>query len=140
MKCAHTAWLVIQFFALISVVGCGDTSEIVPASGTLTVGGEPLENISVTFMPDVTAGNSGPTSFGTTDANGHFDLTTSHNQPGAVVGPHVVTLVDQDEQRPEQGQAVTRPPRIDSRYSITSSGLEATVEAGEEIELSIAAP
>jgi hypothetical protein len=83
------------FFALLSVffavTGCSGGPVFAPVTGTLTVGGKPLENVQVEFWPQV----SGPRSLGVTDKDGHYTLTSDNGkEPGAVIGPHKVVLVD----------------------------------------------
>jgi len=77
--------------ALLSAAGCSAGPTFAPVTGTLSVGGKPLENVQVEFWPRV----SGPRSIGVTDKDGRFTLTSdSGRDPGAVVGPHKVVLVD----------------------------------------------
>ena len=64
------------------------------------------------------------------DAEGKFRLKTYDGQDVAVPGPHTVILADQDEERPPQGKAPTRLPRLDSKYTTASAGLKAEVPAG----------
>jgi len=64
----------------------------VPVSGRVTLDGEGLEHVAVTFTP--LAG--GTASSGTTDAEGRFTLKSISESasPGAVVGKHRVTLAE----------------------------------------------
>lgn len=63
------------------LVGCGPAAPtLFPASGTITLGGKPLEGATVTFMPA-----SGPPSNGMTDASGKYTIMTG-GKPGAVAG------------------------------------------------------
>jgi hypothetical protein len=117
------------------LAGCGQSYTLVPASGTLKIDGKPAGNIMVQFMPDASKGCEGPTSSGISDASGRFELTTLDNRPGAVVGEHVVLLIDQDEDRPEQGEESQRPSRLSSSYATERGGLRVKVAEGEEIVL-----
>lgn len=117
--------------AALALTGCGgDKVKLVPAEGVLKIGDKPAANVSVQFMPDVTKGAKGPTSFGTTDADGKFRLKTYDGQDGAVPGPHTVILADLDEERPPQGKPLTKQPRLDSKYTTGAGGLRAEVPAG----------
>ncbi|HKB02621.1 MAG TPA: hypothetical protein VKD90_10400 [Gemmataceae bacterium] len=119
-------------------VGCGGPKiKLVPAEGTLTIAGRPAANVSIQFMPDVTRGGNGPTSYATTDAQGKFRLVTYDGQDGAVEGPHTVILADLEEERPPQGQPVKKLPRLDSRYTTAAGGLTAEVKAGTPIVLAV---
>ena len=65
-------------------------------------------------------------------------MITQDGKPGAVEGSHTVILFDTLEERPEQGMAMTRPPRLDYRYGTFMGGLKATVtEGGEPIVLEV---
>lgn len=57
-------------------------------SGVVKVGGYPVANASVTFQPL----GMGEPSTGTTDAAGKFSLKTLHDDFGAVVGKHLVSV------------------------------------------------
>lgn len=128
-------------FAAIVSAGCGSKVKLVPAEGVLKIGGKPAANIAVQFLPDVTQGAKGPTSYGTTDAEGRFRLKTYDGQDGAVPGPHTVILADQDEERPPQGKPLTKQPRLDSKYTTASAGLKVEVPAeGGSIPLEVPSP
>lgn len=127
------------FLALLSAVaaGCKPQIKLVPAAGTFTIGGKPAGNITVQFMPDVSQKGNGPTSYATTDGEGRFTLRTYDNREGAVPGPHVVTAVDLDEERPAQGQERTRPIRLDAKYSMVAQGIRVTVEEGKPLTIDV---
>jgi hypothetical protein len=109
--------------------GCESKPKVVPVEGVLKIGGKAAANVSVQFLPDHLKGNGGPTSYATTDAEGKFRLKAQDGQDGAVAGPHVVILADLDEERPAQGVAPKRAPRLDSKYTTASGGLKAEVPA-----------
>jgi hypothetical protein len=75
-------------------VGCH--REVVPVSGRVTLDGKPLPNAVVTFQPLSKKGAQQPAvtgSVGRTDADGRFALrVVSPEQPGAMIGPHTVTI------------------------------------------------
>jgi hypothetical protein len=83
------------------LAGCGgDPYKVAPVSGTVTLNGKPLANTSVTFAP-VAAGGAmepGPSSAGTTDADGRYTLTLiGKDGRGAVVGKHKVRISVREE-------------------------------------------
>jgi len=120
------------------LTGCDKPNPLVPATGVLKIDGKEAENITVQFLPDsVDGGTSGPSSFGSSDASGRFNLQTHDGKPGAIPGQHVVMLVDENEERTAQGEAAGKPPRIPTLYSMVSSPLRVTVVEGEEIVLDI---
>jgi hypothetical protein len=121
---------------LAALTGCGPRYKLTPVEGVVKIGGRPAANISVQFLPDAQKGARGPTSFGTTDAQGKFRLKTQDGQDGAVVGPHLVLLADLDEERPAQGREAQRAPRLAARYTTASGALAAEVkEGGPPVEL-----
>ncbi len=82
--------LLVLAISLSACVGCGGP-KIVPVEGTVTQDGKGLDNIMVEFWPN----GEGPHSFGQTDGQGHFTLTTDDGkQQGALVGHHKVVLKD----------------------------------------------
>jgi hypothetical protein len=82
-------------FVLLAVAGgCGKTWSLNDSvEGTVTLDGTPVPNVAVQFVPDDPK-TQGPSSNGTTDDKGHFQLTCENGKPGAVVAKHnVVVLV-----------------------------------------------
>jgi hypothetical protein len=130
------AVVVVALVGLLPI-GCKPQIKLVPASGTFTIGGKPAGNITVQFMPDVSQKNGGPTSYATTDAEGRFVLRTYDNRDGAVPGPHLVTAVDLDEERPAQGQERSRPVRLDAKYSMAAQGIRISVEEGKPLTIDV---
>ena len=75
----------------IVCLGCSDGVKVVPAQGTVTLDGKPLDKLMVEFWPE----SEGFRSFGETDADGKFVLTTDDGeQQGASVGTHRVIVKD----------------------------------------------
>jgi hypothetical protein len=76
------------------LAGCG-SGNVAPVSGRVTIDGRPAVGVLVSFQPIGSADNQdpGPGSYGTTDEDGRYRLTqVVTNRPGAVVGPHRVSL------------------------------------------------
>lgn len=89
---------------LAFVAGCSGKPLVFTdtVEGTLTLDGVPVPDAHVEFVPDVPAGTKAPHSSAVTDAKGFFRLTRDDNQqPGALVGPHYVTIFPG---RPAQGR------------------------------------
>jgi hypothetical protein len=120
------------------LVGCGKPKpDLVPASGVLTIGGQPAANIRLNFVPMTTdTAINAPSSHGVTDEQGRFTLrTVKDDLEGAVKGKHLVTFTDQEAGRGEQGEEVSNLARFDAQYG--SNGIEVTVNEGEEIKIDI---
>ena len=104
MQRATLALMLAGLFCL-SAVGCGNSYDLVPVSGKITVDGEPLANASVIFQPTEAEPGS-PSSVAVTDAQGQYTLktATANPQDGAVPGPHRVTL-SAVTKAPQSGEA-----------------------------------
>jgi len=91
---AIRAFTPLAFVLLAVIAGCGKTWSLNDSvEGTVTLDGAPVPNVMVQFVPDDLKVQY-PTSTGTTDDKGHFQLTCQNGTPGAVVGKHnVVVLV-----------------------------------------------
>jgi hypothetical protein len=82
--CAFVALLVATL-----VVGCGEGSKLLPASGTVTYQGKPLEGALVSFL-----GPGNVLGSGTTDAAGKYTITTL-GKSGATPGKNQVAITKQ---------------------------------------------
>jgi hypothetical protein len=72
---------------LLAATGCG--GPLVKVTGKLTYKGEPVPSTIVTFHPDEEGQRA---SQGITDDQGHFALSHSKTETGALRGKHTVTL------------------------------------------------
>jgi hypothetical protein len=112
-------WLACLASTLI-LAGCGggsdpDRLDTVSAGGTVTYNGVPVEGASVTFMPQSEDGHG---AVGTTDEEGHFELTTYEPGDGAVVGDYKVKItkieaqgaLSQEEAQAYEEKGQTPPP------------------------------
>jgi hypothetical protein len=79
-------------FSISTLVGCGGSGSNAPVSGVVTLDGNPLSGIRVTFYPEPATGNSapGPYSTAVTDSEGKFSLVDRYDSPGAMVWKHKV--------------------------------------------------
>jgi hypothetical protein len=74
---------------LVLIAGCGSNGPaMVKVRGIVTLDGKPVEDAAVGFAPQ----NGDRPATGTTDASGHFTLTTFAPGDGAIVGTHTVTV------------------------------------------------
>ena len=91
-------WVVLIIWiglVLTGVAGCGSEEPAATVDGTLTLGGRPLDNCLVTFLPEAKQdGAPGPHSTGLTDGQGCYRLRCADQREGAAVGPHRVTVQD----------------------------------------------
>ena len=79
----------------LAVAGCGGGPKLAPVSGIVKVDGKPYPNAIVSFQPVGAKGaeNPGRGSMGKTDKDDKFVLKYEGQEPGAVVGKHVVRIV-----------------------------------------------
>jgi hypothetical protein len=78
-------------------VGCGGvrTGEV---SGVVTLDGVPTAGLLVRFDPDDRGATDVPPSCGVTGTDGRYRLVRPGRKSGAVVGPHLVSVVTGDGQ------------------------------------------
>ncbi|QDS92433.1 hypothetical protein FF011L_11760 [Roseimaritima multifibrata] len=105
-------------------VGCtgnSDRPELGLVTGVVTVGGEPVESLLVTFVPD-----EGRPSSGVTDALGQYELEYIGASMGAKLGHHQVRITTLDIGEPN------RPTRelVPSKFNVQTE-LTAEVEADD---------
>ncbi|MBO0699216.1 MAG: hypothetical protein J2P46_12540 [Zavarzinella sp.] len=111
--------------ALLPAAGCGPAG-VVPVSGRVTLNGQPLANVHVSFQP-IAAGteiNPGGGSYALTDADGRFALRlVEGDAPGAVVGRHRVEItprnVDDDRDRRGKGAVTGVPAKYNRKSDLT---------------------
>jgi len=110
--------------------GCqpGDRPPLGFVTGTVTMDGQPLAGIEVSFAPE-----SGRPSGGLTNAAGRYELTYVGGVKGAKVGSHRVRMLtppgelqNGDGDRPARS---TQPIRIPARYNLETT-LTAEVARG----------
>jgi hypothetical protein len=87
------------------IMGCGPgLPSTVPATGTITMDGKPVEGATVNFLSE----EGSVTASGKTDASGKYSLKTfvgDQNVDGAVIGKHLVAVVKTES----DGQAISDP-------------------------------
>jgi len=121
----------LAFVCVASGCGGGQGYKAAPVSGTVTIDGNPVAGIVVTFQPVGAGQTPGPGSTGKTDENGKFTLrfATQDRKPGAVVGKHRVSFAtwmeEQGDVTPRGGGAKELVPR---RYQ--GQAMEFEVKAG----------
>lgn len=126
--------------ALVLTSGCSKSGpELFSVSGTVTLQGQPLPNVIVTFIPD----DGGKSASGTGDSAGNYKLSTFAPNDGALAGSYKVAIMPKDPP-PMAGEAVSSPgastekpkkytPPFPARYGLPKdSGLTANVSPNGE--------
>lgn len=116
MAMRGSARLVACLLGALAAAGCGGEdwqAEVHPATGTLTINGEPAAGALVQLVPTGGAAderNSRP--WGVVQADGTFALSTYDGEPGAPAGDYAATITwPPDPSRPSTAD------RLKSRYS-----------------------
>jgi hypothetical protein len=102
----------IAVFCLMALRGGDSGLKTVRVSGVVTLDGSPIPNVQVSFEPKMNRGvdsSACPGSFGVTDADGRYELSWS-GASGAMVGEHIVTLVDAQSGNNQAGEAPRGSP------------------------------
>ena len=130
MKLCSCLLLSICSAGLFAVTGCGDSRNSASVSGKITLNGQPLADMGVTFEP--MGGNAARGSYGKTDASGSYTLSFIDNdQPGAIIGKHQVSFADLQGgpvETPDAGPAPPVKTRLPASYRGTS--IEYEVKSG----------
>lgn len=110
-----------------AAAGCGGGGGGPPlgrVSGVVTLDGQPLADATVTFTPA-----TGRPSQGVTGSDGRYTLAYTAEQPGAMLGDHVVRISTEGYVERPGGAVEQMKERVPSRYNAQST-LTATVKAG----------
>jgi hypothetical protein len=131
----------VLLFALLSLTAtaCNSQAQFAEVSGVVNLNGKPMPGALVEFLPDPEKGTRGPVSSATTDAEGRFDLVSSDQRDGAVVGFHRVLVHDSRSiPKARSDFSMEKPPenvpsRIPSSYGkAASTPLRQEVKAGPQ--------
>jgi hypothetical protein len=132
-----TSTLLIAW-ALLLVGGCSKPPyDLAEVNGTVTLDGRPLTRAKVMFEPmgsSTSAGiNAGKPAFGKLASDGTFALSTYSDEDGAVVGPHMVTIIALPE-----GEGPAPPPTSTvPKFTRIMAPRSYTVEAGKVNQIQI---
>jgi hypothetical protein len=130
---------------LLSQGGCGSKEKfpLAPVSGQVTLNGNPLPNVSVTFQPAGTDQiDAGSGSFGKTDQDGRFTLElVTTGSPGAVVGSHRVTIATPQPEGSEQDDSNQWKDPIPAKYNTaTTLTFEVPAEGTDKADFPLTVP
>lgn len=108
-------------------MGCGDNKSPAKVTGTITLDGEPVQDATVTFIPE----SGERISQSMTDKSGRYELMFTAQLTGAVVGKHKVTIQTGSLERPSSDVKPTRET-IPKKYNAESE-LIATLKSGKNV-------
>ena len=120
---------------LSTITGCGGPKmpDVVPVTGTVTMGGKPVEGATVTFM----AKGAPRVSSGTTDAQGKFSLSTYEPNDGAIPGENSITVTKFVKAADDAPDAQPKNELPSKFASVMTSGLKREVKEGEANDFTI---
>ncbi len=101
------------------VAGCSAKPKDLPdlglVTGTITLDGKPLENVTVVFESE-----TGRSSFGATDAAGRYELIYTGNFKGAIVGKNRVVINSNLDAPPGPDWKDPIPSRYNAKSELTA--------------------
>jgi len=119
----------------LAVAGCSrdaDFTAAVPAAGTVTFKGKPLESGNLQFIPDKGRSAAGAIK------DGKFVLTTYEDNDGAIAGKHTVTVTAYKEVKVKGETEPQQVLIIDEKYANpTSSGIAIEIPSGGKQDIEI---
>lgn len=133
---AKSAFVAIFCLCLVGCSGVGDAPDLGLVMGTVTMEGEPLSGVQVTFQPE-----QGRPAFGVTNASGQYELTYIRDTRGCKIGRCKVIIGSEEERLDNTGgdtdseepyQSAPVDTRIPARYG-PNSELTAEVHPGENV-------
>jgi len=115
-KCVSQRLLIATTgFVLLVITGCGGGGvKLTEVKGTVTVDGQPVQGLEVSFEPQ---GVEGGSSLGYTQADGTYELHYPGGKTGAVIGTHTVRVVGSEMD--EGGVSVKIPPKYNTQTELT---------------------
>lgn len=113
-KNVKTRWPRLQLVVAILfsgvAVGCGGSSgpKLATVSGTVTLNGDPVTGVNVTFIPR----QNGSPSYGSTDEDGNYQLLFTHQKYGAELGSHDVLIEQPEPETDDSGKVLSPKPIV----------------------------
>ncbi len=108
------------------IQGCSRGPELGQVEGTVRLDDQPVAEARVTFQPD-----RGAASYAETDADGRYVLTYAEDQPGAIIGRHMVMIETYRYRADEEGNPIERPERFPRRFN-SETELTREVKTGSQ--------
>lgn len=122
---------------LVAAIGCGggDSVQLAPVSGKVTLDGSPLVNVTVFFQPEKSGEEKAPDSFGRTDQDGRYTLeVVTDDRSGAVVGKHKVLITKNFEESEDDDPATDEDfaDQLPARYNLQTTLMFEVPEFGTD--------
>jgi hypothetical protein len=132
----ETLVLMLVMVVTLGVAGCGGSGEepaflkdLIPATGSVTLNGEPLAGANVIFVPDISV-EGGRMAMAVTDESGAYELITrvrgasDEKSMGALPGEYTVAI-----SRIEVPEGVTIPDDVSDENEVLARGAKQLVPA-----------
>ena len=125
--CPKLAYALMMFLPML-FAGCGeDGPELGTVTGVVTLDGKPAQGLTIRFVPQKEGASP---SYGSTDAEGRYELFFTMDKAGAVPGTHSVEIEPPEQAVDEDGKPVGSAPLPIPRRYRTAGTLTAEVKAG----------
>ncbi|VAX38777.1 hypothetical protein MNBD_PLANCTO02-695 [hydrothermal vent metagenome] len=126
-------FVLLSAFLLWTAIGCSsgpsDQPELGTVKGKVTMNGQPMANVIVTFQPENNGGKEkGRVSIGKTDEQGNYELGYNTKSKGAKVGQHTVRISTVFENPAPDGNDPKDP--IPAKFNVKSE-IKKEVQSGE---------
>ncbi|MDB5385068.1 MAG: hypothetical protein JWM11_714 [Planctomycetaceae bacterium] len=114
-RSALNGFFISALLATLSLgCGSGNGPPLGTVTGTVTMNGEPVTGVNITFVPK----DKGTPSYSGTDENGKYHLMFNHYRAGAELGTHHVLIENSEPETDDNGQpdAVRLIVKIPHKY------------------------
>lgn len=122
----NMTFLGLTLLSITFMLGCDDGPPLGEVSGVITIDGEPMEDVTITFTPA-----DGRTAFARTDAAGNYELRYSGGKAGAELGENIVSVETGHVGYDENEELVEYPELLPPKFNYESE-LTRVVEPGEQ--------
>lgn len=109
--CRLSVWLRVNLICFIGMaVGCGAKTgpDLAVVTGVITLDGEPVPGVNVTFIPQ----GKGSPSYGGTNEEGVYQLMFNQKRSGAEIGTHTVLIECPEPATDDSGQRIDPTPTV----------------------------
>lgn len=115
MRHSSLQFVVTAVVSVFLSLGCGRSGpELATVTGTVTLNGEPVSGVRVTFVPE----DQGSPSYGATGPDGVYRLLFNQSRAGAELGTHHVLIESAEPETYDSGKPIDSAPivKVPAKY------------------------